>query len=48
MPTSLEELKAAIHEAWAEIPQEFIDRQICSMPDCIQPVLHAKGGHTKY
>ena len=48
MPTSLEELKATIHEAWAEIPQDFIDRQICSMPDCVQAVLHAKGGHTKY
>ena len=45
MPTSLKELKAVIHEAWAEIPQDFIDRQICSMPDRVQAVLRAKGEH---
>jgi transposase len=48
IPTSLDELKHAIHEIWDEIPQEFIDRLIHKMPDCVSAVLAAKGGHTRY
>jgi transposase len=48
IPTSLEELKRAVQEVWEEIPQEFIDKQIHKMPECVTAVLKAKGGHTKY
>jgi hypothetical protein len=46
--TTLEELKAAIKEAWASILQEKIDHYILSMPDHVQAVITAEGGHTKY
>jgi transposase len=48
IPTSLDKLKQAIHDIWEEIPQEFIDRLIRKMPDCVSAVLAAKGGHTRY
>jgi hypothetical protein len=48
VPTSLDELKEAIREVWDEIPQSFIDRQIELMPDRVNAVLAARGGHTKY
>jgi transposase len=47
-PTSLHELKAAIHEAWAQIPQATIDKHIHCMPDRVRAIINAKGGHTKY
>jgi transposase len=47
-PTFLHELKAAIHEAWAQIPQATIDKHIDCMPDHVRAIINAKGGHTKY
>ena len=47
-PTTLDGLKAAVIAAWDAIPQETIDRHINSMPDRIQALLHAKGGHIDY
>jgi transposase len=48
IPTSLDKLKCAIHEVWEKIPQEFIDRLIHKMPDCVSAVLAAKGSHIRY
>jgi hypothetical protein len=47
-PTTLEGLKAAVKAAWDAIPQETIDKHINTMPDRVQAVLRAKGGHTDY
>jgi transposase len=47
-PTSIEELKTAVFEAWESLRQEDIDRYILSMPKRVQAVLKAKGGNTQY
>lgn len=45
-PTSVEDLKRAIHKVWDEIPVEDIDKHIRSMPDRVGAVCAARGGHT--
>jgi hypothetical protein len=42
------ELFAAAREEWAEIPHDVIDKLIDSMPERLQAVLDAEGGHTKW
>ncbi|KAL1697997.1 hypothetical protein EV121DRAFT_160822, partial [Schizophyllum commune] len=48
LPTSSQELKDTVRRLWDEITVEEIDAQIRTMPERVQAVLAAKGGHTKY
>lgn len=47
-PTSTEELKQAIQEAWDSLTIDDINGLVRSMPDRVKAVLAAKGGHTSY
>ncbi len=47
-PNNADDLKAAIKSTWASITPEQCHRLIVSMPQCIDAVIHAKGGPTKY
>ncbi|GLB39040.1 putative encoded by [Lyophyllum shimeji] len=47
-PNTVEELKAAVLRAWDELPIEDVDKHIRRMPDRVQAILKARGGHTKY
>ena len=47
-PTSLQQLKSAVFEAWEAIPVESIDKQVKRMPDRVEAVIKAKGGHTRF
>ena len=48
IPRNVEELKQAILEEWEKIDIQTINKLIDSMPNCIQALLKAKGGPTKY
>lgn len=43
-----EELWRGVQAEWNNIPQEFIQNLYDSLPNRIQAVLEANGGHTKY
>lgn len=47
-PTSVDELKQAVQEAWDSITIDEINALVQSMPERVQQVLSAKGGHTSY
>ncbi len=47
-PHNADDLKAAIKATWASITPEQCHMLIVSMPRCIDAVIHAKGGLTKY
>ncbi|KAG2066970.1 hypothetical protein BDR04DRAFT_1028708 [Suillus decipiens] len=42
------ELWDVLVEEWSNIKQEYITKLFKSMPDHVQALLKAKGGHTKY
>ncbi|KAF0736227.1 hypothetical protein Ae201684P_006798 [Aphanomyces euteiches] len=46
--TSVESLKARIMTIWDQIPQDYIQKLILSMPKRMEDVILAKGGSTKY
>lgn len=48
LPTSVEELKRAVLEAWDSLTVEDINKFVGSMPNRVQAVLAAKGGNTHY
>ena len=48
IPTTLDELKSAIYEAWDQLTVEDVDRHAKTMEERVQAVLQAKGGHTQY
>jgi transposase len=48
IPTTLDELKTAVKEAWDQITVEDVDKLVGSMEDRVQALLKAKGGHTQY
>jgi len=47
-PTSIEELKTAVYEAWDSITVDKINKFVHSMPDRVQAIISSKGGHTRY
>lgn len=47
-PTSLDELKVAIQEAWGEITDEDINVHVRSMHQRTLDVIAANGGHTLF
>lgn len=46
--STAEGLKSAICAAWDALPQEVIDRHINKLPDVVEALLKAKGGHTQF
>ena len=47
-PGSLQELRIAIEEEWANIPQEVVVTLIESMNRRMRAVIRARGGNTEY
>lgn len=47
-PATLAQLRAALTQEWANIPQNAIDDLLSSMPRRIQALIQANGGHTRY
>lgn len=47
-PASLEEMAVAVQEAWAAIPQDFINNLIASMPRRIAALRRSRGRNTRY
>jgi transposase len=48
IPSSLDELKIAVREAWDQITDEDVEAHTKHMGDRVTAVLGAKGGHTKF
>jgi hypothetical protein len=46
--TTIKDLVDILNEEWVAVKGEFLDNLYCSMPDRIQAVIRAKGGHTRY
>ena len=47
-PSTVEQLRAAVLDAWEQLPTEDIDGHIWKMGDHVEAVLAAKGGHTAF
>jgi DDE superfamily endonuclease len=47
-PTSMDELKQAVKQAWDAISDEDIHTHTKHMEDRVKAVINARGGHTKY
>ena len=47
-PTSVDELKAAVHAAWDQLDIADIDRHVLTMPDRVAAIFNAKGGHMRF
>jgi len=48
LPTTVPKLIKAVQDAWEKLPILDIDKHIKTMPDHVQAVLAAKGGHTQF
>lgn len=48
LPDSLHDLRIALQEEFDAIPQEFVTNLIDSMPNRLNEVILARGGHTRY
>jgi hypothetical protein len=48
IPTTLEELKEAVKEAWYQVPIAKVNKYVRSMEDRVWAVIKAKGGHTPF
>ena len=46
--STVEQLRAAVLDAWEQLPTEDIDGHIWKMGDHVEAVLAAKGGHTAF
>lgn len=47
-PNTVADLKAAVLRAWDELLIEDVDKHIRGMPDRVEAVLRARGGHTRF
>ncbi|CAA7270967.1 unnamed protein product [Cyclocybe aegerita] len=47
-PTSVEELRLAVIEAWEQIPIECVNKHISEMPDRVAALLEARGSHIPF
>jgi transposase len=45
---SRDALRQAVKDAWDAVPEDFLLKLIKSMPERMQRVVDAHGGHTKY
>jgi len=43
-----ENMQRALVEAWNSIPDEEVEEMIDSMPERVQAVIQANGGHTRW
>ena len=48
LPTTIQELCAAILSVWDTLPIEDVDKHINRIHDCVEAILAAKGGHTRF
>lgn len=48
LPDSLHDLRIALQEEFDALPQEFVTHLIDSMPNRLNEVILARGGHTRY
>jgi transposase len=48
LPSSVDQLRQAVVTAWEALDIEHINKHTRSMPDRVQAILSAKGGHTPY
>ena len=48
IPTTLDELKSAVYEAWDQLTVEDVDRHAKTMEEQVRAVLQANRGHMKY
>lgn len=48
LPTTIQELRAAILSVWDTLPIEDVDKHIDRMHDRVEAILAAKGGHTRF
>jgi transposase len=48
LPNTVPKLIKAIQDAWEKLPISDLDKHIRTMPDRVQAVLAAKGGHTRF
>ena len=48
LPNTIQELRAAILSVWDTLPIEDVDKHINRMPDRVEAILAAKGGHTRF
>ena len=46
--TTLSQLWDTLSDLWENIPTEIIENLVSSMPQRIEAVIKARGGHTKY
>ena len=47
-PSTVEQLKVAVHKAWDDLTIEQITKYTGTMVDQVQAVKKARGGHTGY
>lgn len=47
-PTTIDELKEAVRQAWDQITVDEVDKYAGSMGDRVEAVIAAKGGHTRF
>ena len=48
VPSTVEELKQVVREAWEDISVESVNKEIGHMTDRVEAVLAARGGHTLF
>jgi hypothetical protein len=47
-PETLNGLRVALQEEWAQILQDYITTLIQSMPNRLRDIIKARGGNTRY
>jgi hypothetical protein len=47
-PNTLGQLKAAVLRVWDELPIEDVNKHVNKMPDQVEAVWAANGGHTRF
>jgi hypothetical protein len=47
-PNTTQQLIAAVHDAWETLPIPDVNKHIVRMPDRVEAILAAKGGHTRF
>jgi hypothetical protein len=47
-PTTIPDMRQAIAEEWADISDDRVIAIVESMPERVQAVIAANGGHTRY
>ena len=48
IPTTVPKLIQAVHNAWEVLAIPDIDKYVDTMPERVQTILKANGGHTKF